>query len=140
MHLDVGRHGCPVPLESMHVKVNIESSIIDFLNCFQNLKHKKIQGKYRQYLSALGKYDLLILDEFLLTSTTTSERENLLELIESRTNKKSTIYCSQWTPSGWHEKLGGGAVADGILDRIVKSSYMIELKGNSLREEYSRLK
>lgn len=55
-------------------------------------------------------------------------------------SKKSTIYCSQWTPSGWHEKLGGGAVADAILDRIVNSSYMIELKGNSLREEYSRLK
>lgn len=65
---------------------------------------------------------------------------NLLELIESRTNKKSTIYCSQWTPSGWHEKLGGGAVADAILDRIVNSSYMIELKGNSLGEEYSKLK
>ena len=107
---------------------------------FSELEAQKIQGKYRQYLSALGKYDLLILDEFLLTSTTTSERENLLELIESRTNKKSTIYYSQWTPSGWHEKLGGGAVADAILDRIINSSYMIELKGNSLREEYSRLK
>lgn len=107
---------------------------------FSEFEAQKIQGRYRQYLSALGKYDLMILDEFLLTSTTTSERENLLELIESRTNKKSTIYCSQWTPSGWHEKLGGGAVADAILDRIVNSSYMIELKGNSLREEYSKLK
>lgn len=107
---------------------------------FSEFEAQKIQGKYRQYLSALQKYDLLILDEFLLTSTTTGERENLLELIESRTNRKSTIFCSQWTPSGWHEKLGGGAVADAILDRIINSSYKIELHGKSLREEYSKLK
>ena len=107
---------------------------------FSEFEAQKIQGKCRQYLSALQKYDLLILDEFLLTSTTTGERENLLELIESRTNRKSTIFCSQWTPSGWHEKLGGGAVADAILDRIINSSYKIELHGKSLREEYSKLK
>lgn len=67
---------------------------------FSEFEAQKIQGRYRQYLFSLQKYDLLILDEFLLTSSTTGERENLLELIESRTNRKSTIFCSQWTPSG----------------------------------------
>lgn len=107
---------------------------------FSEFEAQKIRGKYRQYIANLQKYDLLILDEFLLTSTSTSERENLLELVETRTNRKSTILCSQWTPSRWHEKLGGGAVADAILDRIINSSYIIELKGKSLREEYSKVK
>ena len=95
---------------------------------------------YRQYLKQLQKYDLLILDEFLLVSTEENDRNNLLELIESRTNKKSTIFCSQWTPEGWHERLGAGPVADAILDRVVNSSYRIELYGNSLREDYSKVK
>ena len=107
---------------------------------FSEFEAKKIQGKYRQYINDLLKYDLLILDEFILTSINIEEREGLLELIESRTYKKSTIFCSQWLPSGWHEKLGGGAIADAILDRITNSSYTIELKGDSLREEYSKIK
>ena len=127
-------------LELTPVITNIGLSTSDFRNSFQNLRLRKFRGKYRQYLSTLQKYDLLILDEFLLTSTTTSKRENLLELIEPRTNRKSTIFCSQWTPSGWHEKLGGGAVTDAILDRKINSSYKIELHGKSLREEYSKLK
>lgn len=107
---------------------------------YSEFESYKIQGHYRQYLNQLQKYDLLIIDDFLLTTTNTSERENLLELIECRTNKRSTIFCSQWTFAGWHEKLGGGALADSILDRIKNSSYVIEPKGNSLREEYSKLK
>lgn len=107
---------------------------------FSEFEVKKIQNQYRQYLKQLQKYDLLILDEFLLVSTEENDRNNLLELIESRTNKKSTIFCSQWTPEGWHERLGAGPVADAILDRVVNSSYRIELYGNSLREDYSKVK
>ena len=85
----------------------------------------------------MKKYDLLILDEFLLVTTSTSERNDLLELIEARINRKSTIFASQWLPEGWRERLGGGAVADAILDRIINSSYTIPLYGDSLREDYS---
>ena len=107
---------------------------------FSEFEAKKIQNQYRPYLKQLQKYDLMILDEFLLVSAEQSERNDLLELMEARTNKKSTIFCSQWTPEGWHERLGGGPVADAILDRIVNSSYQIYLKGNSLREDYSKMK
>ena len=107
---------------------------------FAEFEAKRIQGQFRQYLKQLQKYDLLILDEFLLVAASTSERNDLLELMESRTNKKSTVFCSQWTPEGWHERLGAGPVADAILDRIINSSYTIELYGNSMREDYSKLK
>ncbi len=68
------------------------------------------------------------------------ERNDLFEVIQSRTDKKSTIYCSQWAPEGWLGKLGDGPLADAILDRIRNSSYTILLKGRSLREDYSKIK
>lgn len=79
----------------------------------------RIQGKYNEYLKKLGKYDLMILDEFLLKSTSESERSDLLELMEIRCNKKSTIFCSQYSFDGWHQLLNGGPIADAILDRII---------------------
>ena len=69
-----------------------------------------------------------------------TEVNSILEIMELGCNKKSTILCSQWTPEGWHQKLGGGPVADAILDRIINSSYKILLEGPSMREEYSKLK
>ena len=105
-----------------------------------DLEMARIQGAYRRLIKKLGSLDLLIIDEFLLTSVNETEVNNILEIMEIRCNKKSTILCSQWTPEGWHQKLGGGPVADAILDRIVNSSYNILLEGTSMREEYSKLK
>ena len=105
-----------------------------------DLEMARIQGAYRRLIKKLGNLDLLIIDEFLLTSVNETEVNNILEIMEIRCNKKSTILCSQWTPEGWHQKLGGGPVADAILDRIVNSSYNILLEGTSMREEYSKLK
>ncbi len=121
-------------------QARIKTKYIRLPELFSEFEAKKIQGQFRQYLKQLQKYDLLILDEFLLVAAEPSERNDLLELMESRTNRKSTIFCSQWTPEGWHERLGAGPVADAILDRIVNSSYTIQLQGNSMREEYSKMK
>lgn len=105
-----------------------------------NLETAKIQGTYRKLMKQLGKLDLLIIDEFLLTAVSEIEVNNILEIMEARCNKKSTILCSQWTPEGWYQKLGCGPIADAILDRIINSSYKILLEGSSMREEYSKLK
>lgn len=107
---------------------------------FSKFEEMRIQGKYNEYLNKLGKYDLVILDEFLLKPTNEVEQSDLLELMEKRCNKKSTIFCSQYSFDGWHQSLNGGPIADAILDRIVNSSYVITLYGNSLRETYSKLK
>lgn len=100
----------------------------------------RIQGTYRRFLKQLNKIDLLILDEFLLTGVSDEERNDLLELIESRCNRKSTIFCSQWSHKDGISALGEGPVADAILDRILNSSYTIMLNGSSMREDYSRIR
>lgn len=105
-----------------------------------DLETARIQGTYRKMMKQLGKLDLLIIDEFLLSSVNETEVNSILEIMELRCNKKSTILCSQWTPEGWHQKLGGGPIANAILDRIINSSYKILLEGTSMREEYSKLK
>jgi len=83
------------------------------------------------------RVDLLILDEWLLTPLKGYEARDLLEIIEARHQNSSTIFCSQFAPGGWHEKIGEGTLADAILDRIVHDSYKIYIDGEtSMRERY----
>ena len=72
----------------------------------------------------------MIIDEFLLTPTTSEQQKDILELLELRYDTHSTIFASQFLPEGWHQNLGGGALADAILDRIIANSYLIHIKGN----------
>ncbi len=105
-----------------------------------DLEAARIRNNYRQTILKYGKFDLLIIDDFLLNFANEIEANDILEILEIRANKKSTIFASQFSPEGWHERLGGGPVADAILDRIINSSYTIFLQGKSLRETYSKVK
>jgi len=107
---------------------------------FSELEAARIQGKYQQLMRQYQKYPLMILDEFLLIPTSDSEQRDLLELMESRCGRSSTIICSQFIPEGWHERLGGSALADSILDRIIPSSYTMTIDGDvSMRQRKRRI-
>ena len=93
------------------------------------LEQARNKDTYKKKLRALSRIELLIIDEFLLTPTTPQQQSDILELLELRYNTHSTIFASQFLPQGWHENLGGGAIADAILDRIVANSYLIHIKG-----------
>ena len=77
----------------------------------------------------------MILDEFLLVPTSENEQRDLLELMEMRCGQSSTVICSQFVPEGWHDRLGGSALADSILDRIILSAYTMIIEGDvSMRQ------
>lgn len=102
---------------------------------FSEIEAARIQGKYHQVMKQYQKYALVILDEFLLIPSSDQEQRDLLELMEYRCQRASTIFCSQFVPEGWHERLGGSAIADSILDRIIPSAYTMKIDGDvSMRQ------
>ena len=101
---------------------------------FKKLKLGKVDGTYLKELNKLLKADLLILDDFGLQAFDNHARETLMDIIDDRYNKTSTILSSQIPVSAWYDIIGEGTIADAILDRIVNSSHRVDLKGESLRK------
>jgi len=79
--------------------------------------------------------ELLILDDFGLANLDKQQQMDLMEIIEDRHGRSSTIIASQLPVASWYEIIGEATIADAILDRLVHSSHRIELKGNSLRKK-----
>lgn len=95
----------------------------------------KAVGSHIKEFLKIEKTDLLILDDFDLQKLDTENRLRLLEIIEDRHGKKSTIITSQLPTTKWHEAIGDETIADAILDRIVHTAHRLELKGGSLRKK-----
>ena len=87
------------------------------------------EGIFQKVIQGYKKFDLLILDEWLLIPLASSEIRDLLEIVEARSGRCSTIFSSQFDPAGWQLKIGEGALAEAILDRIIHDSYTILIEG-----------
>jgi len=110
-----------------------------YCNCtklFDQLKIAKAEGTYIKQLDSIEKQDLLILDDFGLKPLDNSQRLMLLEIIEDRHGKKSTIITSQIPVSEWHESINEPTIADAICDRLVHSAHRLQFEGDSLRKKY----
>ena len=86
-------------------------------------------------LARLAKVDVLILDDWGLGSLKEAQRHDLLEVLEDRYGRVSTIVTSQLPIAKWHEWIGDPSLADAILDRLVNNAYKLDLKGNSRRRD-----
>ena len=94
------------------------------------------EGNYKKVIKEFKKISLLILDEWLLMPLSSLEARDLLEIVEARHKRASTIFVSQFAPQGWHGKIGEETLADAILDRIVYDSYTIFIDGqDSMRKK-----
>ncbi len=90
-------------------------------------------GRHPRLLKSLGRADLLILDDFGLEPLDATSRHDLLEILEDRYGRRSTIVTSQLPVTAWHSAIGDPTYADAILDRLVHNAHRIELSGESLR-------
>jgi DNA replication protein DnaC len=98
-------------------------------------KMARLEGNVIKFFDQIAKTDLLILDDFGLTHFDQQQRLDLMEIIEDRHGKKSTILASQLPIKNWYDVIGEDTIADAVLDRLTHSSYRIELTGESLRKK-----
>jgi DNA replication protein DnaC len=102
---------------------------------FARMKIAKADGSYLKELARIERQHLLVIDDFGIQPLDAQSRSTLMEIMEDRHGKSSTIITSQVPVNMWHEIIGEQTIADAILDRIVHDSHRIEMKGESLRKK-----
>lgn len=102
---------------------------------FSRLKIAKADGTYLKELARIERQHLLLIDDFGITPLDAQSRAALMEIMEDRHGKSSTIITSQLPVSKWHEIIGEETIADAILDRLIHDSHRIEMKGESMRRK-----
>ena len=102
---------------------------------FEQLAIARASAAYTATLTRIAKIDVLVLDDFLLAPMNDVERRDLLEVLEDRYGKSSTVITSQLPTKTWHEALGDPSIADAICDRLVHNAHMLALRGPSMRRQ-----
>ncbi|GAA5512401.1 IS21 family transposase ISSpu5 [Deinococcus carri] len=105
----------------------------------QELTLAKGDGRYLKLLASIARVSVLILDDWGLDVPTAEGRRILLEILDDRYERASTIITSQFPTSAWHANLGDPTLADAILDRVLHHAYRSELQGESLRKKGRKL-
>jgi len=99
----------------------------------------RADGSYAALLQKFAKLDVLVLDDFLIAPLKDSERRDLLEVLEDRYDRSSTVITSQVPTKKWHEMLSDPTIADAICDRIVHNAHVLALRGGSIRKKKGML-
>ena len=106
---------------------------------FSRMKMGKADGSYLREITKMEKQELLIIDDFGMQPLDAQSRTILMEIIEDRHGKRSTLFTSQVPVNKWYEVIGEQTIADAILDRIIHDAHRLELKGESLRKRKTNL-
>jgi len=121
----IGRHVCQ---SGFSVRYYRASRLLDATTAAH------ADGTYLKFIATLEKTELLIIDDWGLEPLSTAHRHDLLELLEDRHHRKSTLILSQLPVAQWHEYIGDATLADAIVDRVIHNAFQIKLKGDSMRK------
>ena len=105
---------------------------------FSKLKMAKADGSYINEIAKIERQHLLILDDFGIQPLDAQSRAMLMEIIEDRHGKSSTIITSQVPVNLWHEVIGEKTIADAIMDRLIHNAHRLDLYGESLRKTQTK--
>ena len=94
----------------------------------------RADGTYQKLMSQLAKTDVLLLDDWALTSLSIEDAREMLEIFEDRHAVRSTIMTSQIPPDKWHGVIPDPTLADAIMDRLIHRAHKIALTGGSVRK------
>ncbi|MEI6766796.1 MAG: IS21-like element helper ATPase IstB [Bacteroidota bacterium] len=122
----LGRQACTLGYKTIYLGMN---------RFAEKLSLSKLDGSYIKLLNQIEKFPLVILDDFGLTPMDNQVRIALLQVLEDRYGKRSTIITSQLPVNKWHQFISEPTLADAIMDRLSGSAHRFELKGESLRKK-----
>ena len=105
---------------------------------FQEITIAKADGSYIKLMEHVAKLSLLVLDDWGLQPMTDSNRRDLLEIIDDRYQRSSTLITSQLPVNAWHDSVGDATLGDAILDRLIHNAHRIEVHGPSMRETIAK--
>jgi DNA replication protein DnaC len=122
----LGHHACAQGNKVMYF--NLQKLLL-------KTKMSRAEGTIHKTFEQLSKSDLLILDDFGLMHLEGQQQLDIMEIIEDRHGKAATIVTSQLPVASWFDVISEATIADAIIDRLIYSSYRIELKGENLRKK-----
>jgi DNA replication protein DnaC len=111
----------------------MSASYVRLPRLLQTLAIARGDGSYARILVRLAKFELLAIDDWLLAPLRDSERRDLIELIEDRAERASTLIASQVPSDDWHAAIGDPNLADSICERVLHNAHRMPLKGPSIR-------
>jgi DNA replication protein DnaC len=121
-----GRQACAMGYKTLYLGMN---------RFTEKLGLSKLDGSYIKLLNQIEKVPLVILDDFGLTPLESQIRIALLQVLEDRYGRRSTIITSQLPVNKWHQYINEPTLADAIMDRLSGSAHRFDLKGESLRKK-----
>lgn len=105
----------------------------------EELAVARAEGAYLRTLLSFDRFALLVLDDWGVAPFTAEQRRDLLEILDERYGRRSTLVAAQVPVGQWHEVIADPTLADAILDRLVHNAHKIDLKGESMRKVTSAL-
>ncbi|MDH4272397.1 MAG: IS21-like element helper ATPase IstB [Candidatus Aminicenantes bacterium] len=103
----------------------------------QKLTLAHAEGSYPKFLDTLAKTQLLVIDDWLRNPLTDVQTQDLLEIVDDRYKRTSTVLASQVPVANWHERFSSPTLSDAIMDRVVHNAYRLEITGESMRKQKS---
>jgi DNA replication protein DnaC len=121
----IGRKACMLGIKTLYLGMN---------RFVEKVNLSRLDGSFIKLLNSFEKVPMVILDDFGLTPMDPNTRIALMQLLEDRYGRRSTVIVSQLPLGKWHQAIDEPTLADAIMDRLTASAHRIELKGPSKRE------
>ena len=105
---------------------------------FDALALARGDGRHARLLKSLARVDLLILDDWGLATFTQEQGRDILEIVEDRHNRGSTIVTSNLPFDEWTSVFGSERLTGALLDRLTHHVHILEMNGESYRLNQSK--
>ena len=135
----VGKTYLACALAHQACRENYRARYLRLPRLLHDLEIAKGDGRYRKLLASIERTDVIVLDDWGLAPLNSQQRRDLLEILDDRYGKRSTLITSQLPVDKWHAYLDDPTLADAILDRVTHNAHHLALTGESMRKQNPNL-